>query len=173
MDRRGMLRAHTQWRPRPRDPGPPAVPWASGHAARARVFRVSLRRLAGAAVAGVLAVTVAVVLLSGGGASLPATPRAWLDAYEGAAIADPPDVCRVLFAPELAVAFGRTVRGGCGGYFARVSSSSVTVRRVLEDGGTAVLELRQKLTGADWDVVLARSGAGWQAVDLVPGKVLR
>lgn len=35
---------------------------------------------------------------------LPATPRAWLDAYEAAAIDNPSRVCSELFAPQLAVA---------------------------------------------------------------------
>jgi hypothetical protein len=146
------------------------LPWTA--AAGGRVLRLSRRGLA-VALVGLVAAAGVVVVVSRGGSSLPATPRAWLDAYEGAAVADPPEVCRALFSPQLAAAFARAARGGCRGYFGRVSSSSVTVRRVLEDGGTAVLELRQKLTGEDWDVVLAGGGGGWRAVDLVPGRVLR
>ena len=37
--------------------------------------------------------------------SLPATPRAWLDAYEAAAIDNPPLVCSQLFSPALAATY--------------------------------------------------------------------
>jgi hypothetical protein len=98
---------------------------------------------------------------------LPATPRAWLDAYEAAALDNPSRVCSELFAPQLASAYAHGAPGGCRGYFGRVTSSSVTVRRTLEQGSTAVLELRQTLDHRDWAVVLARHNGGWQAVDLL------
>jgi hypothetical protein len=98
---------------------------------------------------------------------LPATPRAWLDAYEAAALDNPSRVCSELFALELARAYGHGARGGCPGYFGRVTSSSVTIRRTIEQGSTAVLELRQTLGHRDWAVVLARQEGGWQAVDLL------
>lgn len=100
-------------------------------------------------------------------AGLPATPRAWLDAYEAAALDNPSRVCSELFAPQLASAYAQGTRGGCRGYFGRVTSSSVTVRRIVEQGSTAVLELRQTLGHRDWAVVLARQHRGWQAVDLL------
>ena len=100
-------------------------------------------------------------------ARLPATPRAWLDAYEAAALDNPSRVCSELFAPQLASAYAHGAPGGCRGYFGRVTSSSVTVRRTLEQGSTAVLELRQTLDHRDWAVVLARRNGGWQAVDLL------
>ena len=58
---------------------------------------------------------------------LPATPRAWLDAYEAAAIDNPPLVCSRLFSPALAATYGRVAHGSCTTYFKRISSSSVTV----------------------------------------------
>lgn len=104
---------------------------------------------------------------------LPATPRAWLDAYEAAAIDNPGQVCSELFAPQLAEAYGNAVHGSCSSYFARITSFSVVVRRVLQDGGTAVLELRQTVRPRDWAVVLNRRRAGWQAVDLLAGDLAR
>jgi hypothetical protein len=104
---------------------------------------------------------------------LPATPRAWLDAYEAAAVDNPSRVCSHLFSPQLAVAYGKAMRGSCGSYFERITSFSVVVRRVLQDGDTAVLELRQTVRPRDWAVVLSRRRGGWQAVDLLPGELLR
>ena len=104
---------------------------------------------------------------------LPASPRAWLDAYEAAAIDNPSRVCSELFAPQLAEAYGRAMRGSCTSYFERITSFSVVVRRVLQDGDTAVLELRQTVRPRDWAVVLSRQPDGWQAVDLLPGELVR
>ena len=104
---------------------------------------------------------------------LPATPRAWLDAYEGAAVDDPGRVCSQLFAAPLAAVYAHAAHGSCRRYFAHVTSSSVTVDRVLGDGDTAVLELHQVIGGLDWDVVLDRRPGGWQAVDVLLGRLLR
>lgn len=104
---------------------------------------------------------------------LPATPWAWLDAYEAAAIDNPTRVCSELFSPQLARADGAAVHGSCTSYFARITSFSVIVRRVLQDGDTAVLELRQTVRPRDWAVVLSREPTGWQAVDLLAGDLAR
>ena len=104
---------------------------------------------------------------------LPATPRAWLDAYEAAAIDNPSRVCSELFAPQLAQAYGKALHGSCTSYFKQITSFSVVVRRVLQDGGTAVLELRQTVRPRDWAVVLNREPGGWRAVDLLAGKLVR
>jgi hypothetical protein len=104
---------------------------------------------------------------------LPATPRAWLDAYEAAAVDNPSRVCSELFAPQLAQAYGKALHGGCASYFKQITSFSVIVRRVLRDGGTAVLELRQTVRPRDWAVVLNRQPGGWRAVDLLAGKLVR
>lgn len=127
----------------------------------------------------VLAVSVAtawsVTQLASGPAQprLPATPGAWLDAYEAAAIDNPPRVCTELFAPQLAQTYGAAVHGSCSSYFARITSFSVVIRRVLLDGGTAVLELRQTVHPEAWAVVLSRRDGGWQAVDLLTGNLAR
>ena len=104
---------------------------------------------------------------------LPATPRAWLDAYEAAAIDNPSRVCTELFAPQLAQAYGKALHGSCTNYFKQITSFSVVVHRVLQDGGTAVLELRQTVRPRDWAVVLNRQPGGWRAVDLLAGKLVR
>jgi hypothetical protein len=65
------------------------------------------------------------------------------------------------------------MRGSCTSYFERITSFSVVVRRVLRDGDTAVLELRQTVQPRDWAVVLSRRAGGWQAVDLLPGDLVR
>ena len=125
------------------------------------------------------AIAVGGVAAAGGFASgptrrlLPASPRAWLDAYEAAAVDNPSRVCSQLFAPQLAAAYGKAMRGSCTSYFERITSFSVVVRRVLGDGDTAVLELRQAVRPRDWAVVLSRRPGGWQAVDLLPGDLVR
>jgi hypothetical protein len=99
--------------------------------------------------------------------ALPATPRAWLTAYEGAALANPGEVCSQLFTPQLAATYAHSGRKSCRTWIGRMTASSVTVRRVLEHGSTAVLELRQTLSHQNWSVVLDHQVDGWQAVDVV------
>ena len=65
------------------------------------------------------------------------------------------------------------MRGSCTSYFERITSFSVVVRRVLQDGDTAVLELRQTVRPRDWAVVLSRQPDGWKAVDLLPDELVR
>jgi hypothetical protein len=67
-----------------------------------------------------------------------------------------------------AAVYAHAARSTCTRYFKRITSSSVTVRRILREGGTAVLELRQTLSHAGWAVVLNHLSTGWQAVDLLP-----
>jgi hypothetical protein len=55
---------------------------------------------------------------------LPATPRAWLDAYEAAAVDNPSRVCSELFAPQLAQAYGKALHGSCTSYFTQIASQS-------------------------------------------------
>jgi hypothetical protein len=104
---------------------------------------------------------------------LPATPRAWLDAYEAAAVDNPSRVCSELFAPQLAQAYGKALHGSCTSYFKQITSFAVIVRRVMQDGGTAVLELRQTVRPRNWAVVLNRQAGGWRAVDLLAGNLVR
>jgi len=106
--------------------------------------------------------------------ALPASPRQWVDAYMAAAVDDPHRVCSQLLAPPLAAQFAAAAHASsCTGYFAHVRSTSLQVRRVLHDGGTAVVELHQTVEKTDWNVVLDHHGDGWRAIDLVPGRPLR
>jgi len=134
-----------------------------------------LRSLVAIGVSLAVACLAAIWWLSPGavGSQLPATPRAWLDAYEAAAIDNPSRVCTELFAPQLAQAYGKALHGSCTNYFKQITSFSVVVHRVLQDGGTAVLELRQTVRPRDWAVVLSRQPGGWRAVDLLAGKLVR
>ena len=177
-----------RWRPRARHGGATATAgslaspnqptrqavagWERGRATR-RLVIGSVGILAAVAIIAVSVATSSVLSSAPAADSLPATPRAWLDAYEAAAIDNPSRVCSRLFAPQLAVAYGTAVHGSCTAYFRRITSFSLVVRRVLEDGGTAVLELRQTVRPQAWAVVLSHRPAGWQAVDLLPGDLVR
>lgn len=105
-------------------------------------------------------------------AGLPATPKQWVDAYEAAAVDDPSRVCTQLLSPQLAAAYAAAAHSSCTTHFTRIRSTSLRVRRILQDGSTAVVELRQTIEKT-WNVVLDQRGTGWQAVDLVPGQPLR
>ncbi len=168
----------TRWsRWRPSAPRAPVVSPDRPHLQRSP--RASSWRLPVAVVCAGAAIAVGGVAAGGGFASgptrglLPASPRAWLDAYEAAAVDNPSRVCSELFAPQLAAAYGKAMRGSCTSYFERITSFSVAVRGVLRDGDTAVLELRQTVRPRDWTVVLSRRAGGWEAVDLLPGDLVR
>ena len=92
---------------------------------------------------------------------------------EAAAIDNPSRMCSELFAPALAETYAAAMHGSRTRYFEQVTSFSMVVRRVLEDRGTAALEVRQSVRPRDWAVVLSRGPAGWQAVDLLPGNLVR
>jgi hypothetical protein len=172
IDRRGMVRAHSHWHPRPREPQRPAL--ASPTVARRRLplLRARTWAIVGAFVL-VLALAVVAASFSRGGAvrpALPATPRAWLDAYEASAIDNPSRVCSELFSPQLARAYGHSAQSSCARYFASIYSRSVRVLRVWRDGSTAVLDVRQVFGRIEWNVVLDRRSGGWQAVTMFYGK---
>ncbi len=171
------------WRPRQSHQTPDPDPQTAGRSDPAGSYSRAARKLVRWLVLLVVAaVAYAAVGRAGGwltapkpaaGVVLPATPRAWLDGYEAAAVDDPARVCSQLFAAGLAAVYAHAARGSCRRYFAQITSSSVTVRRVLYDGDTAVLELHQVIGGADWDVVLDRRLGGWQAVDVRSGRLVR
>ena len=116
-----------------------------------------------------VALLVAAAAIAVGGVAAARGPRAWAgaaavagvaagvaDAYEAAAIDNPSRVCSELFAPALAETYATAMHGSCTRYFEQITSFSVVVRQVLEDRGTAVLELRQSVRPRDWAVVLSR-----------------
>ncbi len=123
---------------------------------------------------GLVAVSTGQHLAGDGGYShaLPASPRGWINAYEAAAIDNPSRVCTQLLSPQLAAAYAAAAHSSCTTYFARIRSTSLRVRRVLQTGSTAVVELRQTIKKTDWNAILDQRGTGWQAVDLVPGQPL-
>ncbi len=102
--------------------------------------------------------------------ALPATSRAWLDAYESSAVDNPARVCSELFSPQLARAYGHNAQSGCTHYFTNVYTRSIKVLRVWRDGPTAVLDMRQAVGRIEWNVVLNRRSGGWQAVTMFYGK---
>jgi len=147
----------------------------SAQATRRRRSRARTTLLMLAVAIGLFAVSTAQQVAGTGrdAAGLPATPGQWVDAYEAAAIDNPSRVCTQLLSPQLAAAYAAAAHSGCTTYFARIRSTSLRVRRVLQDGSTAVVELRQTIEKTDWNVVLDQRDTGWQAVDLVPGRPLR
>jgi hypothetical protein len=113
---------------------------------------------------------------SGRGSSapvLPATPRAWLDAYDAAAVDSPARVCSQLFSAELAGVYARAAHGSCERYFSNVYSRSLKILGVSRAGATAILDLRETAGHVEWAVVLDRGSSGWRAVALFGGHLLR
>jgi len=148
---------------------------ASAQATRRRRSRARITVL-------MLAVAIALFIVSAGhgltngarhASALPTTPRQWVDVFEAAAMDNPQRVCTQLLSPRLAAAYAAAAHGTCTNYFARISSTSLRVRRILQDGSTAVVELHQTIEKTDWNVVLDRRGRGWRGVDLTPGRPLR
>jgi hypothetical protein len=159
------------------EPAPAPHRWAAGRFARTlavawiclRLARTLTRWALVLAVVsvGYVAVSWVVHQLTPRPASLPATPRAWLTAYEGAAVDNPGEVCSQLLSPQLAAIYARRAHSSCRAWFGRITASSVAVRHVLVQSGTAVLELRQTLTHQNWSVVLDHQAGGWLAVDIL------
>jgi hypothetical protein len=104
---------------------------------------------------------------------LPATPRQWVDEFATSILQNPHDVCTRLFAPQLAAAYPTGRHTNCTSFLTHATSTPFGVRRILHDGATAVFELRQRIQGSYWDVVLNRDHSGWRAVDLVGGTTPR
>lgn len=172
IDRRGMVRAHSYWRPRPREAQRLAYASPTPDRRHLRLPSARTRAIVGVFVL-VLALAVVAVSFSRGGVAgpaLPATPRAWLDAYEANAVDNPSRVCSELFSPQLARAYGHSAQSGCARYFANVYTRSIKVLRVWRDGATAVLDMRQVFGRIEWNVVLDRRSTGWQAVTMFYGK---
>jgi hypothetical protein len=107
---------------------------------------------------------------------LPATPRAWVQAWTAAALENPGRVCHHLFAPALTSAYAIDTGESCVRYYRSVTSASFRVRHILEDGATAAVEAHQVTAprrGGYFTILLSHIQGGWQAVDLVPGGPVR
>ena len=176
IDRRGMARAHSHWRPRPREVQRPPFSWPAPGRRRLRALSVRMWAIAGLFVVVLALACVGVLFRSVGGSTtrvLPATPRAWLDAYDAAAVDSPARVCSQLFSAELAGVYARAAHGSCERYFSNVYSRSLKILGVSRAGATAVLDLRETAGHVEWAVVLDRGSSGWRAVALFGGHLLR
>ena len=76
-------------------------------------------------------------------------------------------------APQLAKAYGEALHGSCTSHLKEITTFSVVLRGVLQDRGTAVLELRHIVGPRDWVVVLNRQAEGWRTTDPLVGMLAR
>ena len=166
MNHRALARAHTHWRPRRAAPatsaGPP--PARGGRASRVAWLAVFAAVLAGLAIA--------LVLLRAGGSAgraLPATPRAWLDAFSADVATGSGDVCSRLLSPTFSSELERQIHRSCASYYINAQVLSVRVLRILQSGATAAVEVRYWPRAGYTTFVLDHQRAGWQAVAIVPG----
>jgi hypothetical protein len=166
MNRRGMVRAHSHWRPHRRAATTSADDKPSRwHLSLGRVLLTALvTALAGFAIA-----TVALRDRGSGGPALPATPMGWLDAFSAGVARDSGDVCSRLLSPAFRSAMERDAHESCTAYYARAQVLSIRLLRVLRTGVTAALEVRYWPHGGYSTFVLDRQADGWQAVAIVPG----
>ena len=166
MNRRGMVRAHSHWRPKRRS----AV-------ASVPVVPVWWRRSRGRVLVLLLATTIAglavgAIVIRGsttGSIVLPATPPAWLDAFSAGVARDSGDVCGRLLSPQFRAAMERDAHESCAAYYASAQVLSIRVLRILRLGATAAIEVRYFPRGGYSTFVLNRQTTGWQAVAIVPG----
>ena len=89
---------------------------------------------------------------------------------------NPSRVCRQLFAPALAAVFKVDTGRSCVNYYSDVNAKSFRIRHVLVDGNAAAVEIREVGMRPNWGYVtmlLSHLERGWQAVDIVPGGLVR
>lgn len=166
MNRRGMVRAHSHWRPQRRAWGTPG-PGPGNSRIQLHRRGIGFVVLAAAAVLGV-----ALAVSRGSparGRGLPATPMAWLDAFSAGVARDSGDVCARLLSSEFRAAMERDAHESCAAYYRSAQVLSVRVLRILQLGETAAVEIRYFPRGGYSTFVLDRVGRGWQAVAIVPG----
>ena len=167
MNRRGMVRAHSHWRPQRR-----AASRATALGRRNAWLRLQPAGIGFVVLAAVAVVSVAVVLSRGssrGGPVLPATPMAWLDAFSAGVARDSGDVCSRLLSSEFRIAMQRDAHKSCAAYYRSAQVLSVRVLRILRLGETAAIEVRYFPQGGYSTFVLDRVERGWEAVAIVPG----
>jgi len=195
MNRRGMLRAHSHWRPQqgvtedahavsdtitveesaaieelPREEA--IVDEALFVDEEPQVLEQPLRR-ARRWPLGVVLVVIALGAYALGNqpSSTPAatsTPQAWLHTYMGWSTHSAERVCAQLLTPTLARLFAQA-HGSCEGAYRGVKSAPFSVLRVLQDGSTAAIELHWLPNVGYSTIVLNRGAGGWRAVDMIPG----
>jgi hypothetical protein len=116
------------------------------------------------------AVALALVREGGsGGLTLPATPRAWLEAFSADVATGSGDVCARLLSPTYQSALERETHRSCARYYGNVQVLSVRILRILRSGSTAAVEIRYWPRGGYSTFVLDHQPGGWQAVAIVPG----
>jgi hypothetical protein len=105
---------------------------------------------------------------------LPSTPQQWVSRWTAATLQSPAEVCDHLYAPALSRAFKGDTNQSCTSYYTSVKSISFRIRHVLQDGATAAVEAQEVGAGRRWGyftMVLGHVRGGWQAVDVVPGRI--
>jgi len=166
MNRRGIVRAHSHWRPERRSAAASApVAPVSGRRTRGRVLVMLV-------VATIAGLALAAVVIRGSTTSwigLPTTPTAWLDAFSAGVARDSGDVCSRLLSPAFRSAMERDAHESCTAYYASAQVLSIRVLRILRLGATAAIEIRYFPRGGYSTFVLDRQRTGWQAVAIVPG----
>ena len=186
---RGDQRVHSRWRP-PTPAAPPPPPTATEDDAVLSQLPDDLlseqddldpprgsHRRPRALIA--LATIVAVAVIAGEQHTasapavprLPSTPQQWVSRWTAATLHSPAEVCDHLYAPGLSRAFKDDTGQTCASYYASVTSTLLRIRRVLEDGPTAAVELQEVGAGRKpgyFTMLLSHIRGGWQAVDVVP-----
>ena len=182
--RRGDERIHTRWGPggsgtsRPSRTtqaestadGHDGLGWPAARRRRSWWFLATLVLVATAVIASQLH------LWRTAGAGLPSTPQQWVEEWTAASMDNPSRVCRQLFAPALAAVFKVDTGRSCVSYYSDVNAKSFRIRHVLVDGNAAAVEIREVGMRPNWGYVtmlLSHLEGGWQAVDIVPGGLVR
>jgi hypothetical protein len=167
-NRRTLVRAHTHWRPAVA-PARAAVDEAPTSGPRGR-SRAGAQLAIGIAVFAVgLAGWLGGSQLRGSGATLEATPAAWLDSFTAAVARDPGRVCSELLTPVYRAELERVAHRPCASYWGSVGPLAVRIVRTLKAGSTAALVVRYWPRGGYGTFVLDREARGWRAVAIVPG----
>ncbi len=167
MNRRGMLRAHTHWRPgkAPTTSDQLGPGERTGHRwRRARLTIVVCFLAAG----GALAVTGALTSARNPNPG-PATPTAWLDSFTAGVTREPQSACAHLVTPGFRQALAHDLHESCARYYEHVRVGPIRILRILQSRTTAAVEIRYWPRGNYWTFVLGREDSGWVAVAIVPG----
>ena len=102
----------------------------------------------------------------------PATPREWLHDFSTYSSSRPALICSRLFSPAFAAVYKQDTGTSCGHYLGHSRVTPLKLRHILQDGSTAVIELRTN-SRADWTIVLARQAGGWRQIDFIAGTPAR
>lgn len=170
MNRRGMLRAHSHWRPKKTRQAPPAPAEAEPARAPHQTVRKRALLFVGCAVAagGTVGITRAVTTTAERAAG-PATPTAWIDSFTAAVARQPQTACAQLVTPGFREALVHDLHESCAHYYAHVRVGPIRILRILESRETAAVEIRYWPHGSYWTFVLDRDESGWVGVAIVPG----